>query len=79
MSAITITVPDELAERLRSKQDRLAEILELGLRDLKVENESGYAGAAEVLEFLARLPSPEEMLNLRPKAHQRMQIKPADV
>lgn len=66
MSAITITVPDELAERLRAQQDRLPEILEMGLRDLSAENENGFVGATEVLEFLARLPSPEEMLNLQP-------------
>jgi len=61
MSAITLKVPDELAERLRHQQRRLPEILELGLRELN----------AEVLEFLAGLPSPKEILNLRPS--QRLQ------
>ena len=66
MSVITLKVPDELAERLRSQQERLPEILELGLRELHRETQSGFEGAAEVLEFLAELPSPEEILNLRP-------------
>jgi hypothetical protein len=66
MSAITLKVPDELAERLRNQQARLPEILELGLRELNAGTQSGFGGAAEVLEFLAGLPSPEEALNLRP-------------
>ena len=65
MSAITVTVPDELAERLRNRQD-LPEILELGLRELGAEGPNGFEGAAAVLEFLASLPSPDEILNLRP-------------
>jgi hypothetical protein len=59
-------VPDELADRLRARQDRISEILELGLRDLDAEDDNGFVGAAEVLEFLAQLPTPEQMLDLRP-------------
>ncbi|MBI3698442.1 MAG: hypothetical protein HY238_26830 [Acidobacteria bacterium] len=66
MSAITLKVPDELAQRLRNQQKRLPEILELGLRELNAETQTGFGGAAEVLELLASLPSPEEILNLRP-------------
>ena len=47
MSAITLKVPDELAERLRSQQERLPEILELGLRELNAETQSGFEGAAQ--------------------------------
>ena len=32
-SAITPTIPDDLAERLRNHQERLPEILEFGLRE----------------------------------------------
>ena len=66
MSAITLKLPDELAERLRNHEGRLPEILELGLRELNAGGQSGFEGAAEVLEFLAGLPGPEETLNLRP-------------
>ena len=66
MSAFTLTVPDELAERLRNREDRLPQILELGLRELDAEAQGRFEGAAEVLEFLAGLPTPEEILNFRP-------------
>jgi hypothetical protein len=66
MSAITLKLPDRLAERLRKHEGRLPEILELGLRELNAEGQSRFDGAAEVLEFLASLPDPEEILKLRP-------------
>ena len=66
MSAITLKVPDELADRLRNHQDRLPEILELGLRELNAEAQGRFEGAAEVLELLAGLPGPEDILKLRP-------------
>ena len=66
MSAITLQLPDELTERLRGQEHRLAEILELGLRDLNADRQAGFAGATGVLEALAGLPSPQEVLALRP-------------
>src|SRR5437870_5619659 len=66
MSTITLQVPDELADRLRDHEARLPEILELGLRELNAETQGRFEGAAEVLEFLAGLPGPEEILKLRP-------------
>jgi hypothetical protein len=66
MSAITFDLPDDLAERLRALADRLPRILELGLRELGVSSPSEFSGTAEVLEFLATLPTPEETLALRP-------------
>ncbi len=65
MSAIRLTIPDDLAERLRNHQERLPEILELGLRELNAGSHKGFEGAAEVLEFLAGLPSPEAILSLK--------------
>ena len=75
MSALTLKVPDELAERLRHHEDRLVNILELGLRELTAEREGRFQGAAEVLEFLASLPSPEEILKLRPSEHLASRIE----
>ena len=67
MSAITLDLPDDLAERLRSLIDRLPRILALGIHELDA-SPSQFAGTSEVLEFLATLPSPEETLALRPSA-----------
>jgi hypothetical protein len=64
---LTLTIPDELATRLRTVEDRLPEILELGLREW-LSTPPGYAGLNDLLETLARLPSPEEVLALRPTA-----------
>lgn len=74
-SAITLKLPDELAERLRKHEERLPEILELGLRELYAETQSGFAGASDVLEFLASLPSPEEILSLRPSERLRREVQ----
>ncbi len=64
MSAITLHIPDDLAERLRGREDQLTQILELGLRELN--SPAGFAGTSDVLELLASLPKPEEILALRP-------------
>jgi len=71
MSPITLLVPKDLAERLHVRQERLSEILELGLRELNAAALAGFEGAAEVFEFLASLPSPEEILELRPSERLR--------
>lgn len=63
---VTLDIPEELATRLSSLEDRLPQILELGLRELVAISQAGFAGTAEVLEFLAQLPTPEEIIALRP-------------
>jgi hypothetical protein len=65
---ITIQVSDELAGRLRSRSVDLPHLLELGLRELDAQSQLEFDGAADVLEFLAGLPAPEEVLALRPSA-----------
>ena len=62
---LTVTIPDDLASRLRPVGDRLPQVLELGLRQINVPP-GDFAGLADVLEALARLPSAEEVLALRP-------------
>lgn len=47
-------------------QDQLPQILELGLRKWYADAQVGFFGLAEILEFLANLPSPEEILALKP-------------
>jgi hypothetical protein len=66
MASITLSLPEELASQIRAQQEQLPRILELGLRELNASGQSGFDGAADVLELLAALPTPEEILNLRP-------------
>lgn len=63
---VTLTIADDLASRLRPYEDRLPEILELGMRELRARGDSGYGGVTSVLETLAALPDPAEVLTLRP-------------
>src|SRR5262249_44989097 len=68
---VTLNIPDELAGRLRRLQlseDQLRRVLELGLQKWNTAQPSEFAGVADVLETLARLPTPEEVLALRPAA-----------
>ena len=66
MASIALSLPDDLASHLRVQQEQLPRILELGLRELNAGGQSGFEGAADVLELLAALPTPEEILKLRP-------------
>ena len=66
MSPITLNVPDELAMRLRPLENQLPRILELGLREVSAMAQPGFVGAAQVMEFMASLPTPAETLALRP-------------
>lgn len=63
---IKIDLPQELAARLKPMENQLPRILELGLRELNAITQTEFAGAADILEFLAGLPEPEEVLALRP-------------
>ncbi|MFI5458816.1 MAG: hypothetical protein ACHRXM_25590 [Isosphaerales bacterium] len=71
---LTLTIPDELATRLRSVEERLPEILELGLREW-LSTPPDYAGLSDLLETLARLPSPQEVLAMRPAANLQNRIE----
>lgn len=66
METMTLDIPDELAKQLRPIADRLPRILELGLREFNASNEGGFQGAADVYDFLANLPTPKEIIALRP-------------
>ena len=71
---ITLTVPEELAQRLRPLEKELPQILELGIRAWSARGEPGFSGLTDVLETLASLPTPEEILSLRPSAALQEQI-----
>ena len=65
---ITLTIPDDLAGRLRIVEKELPQILELGIREWRARGEVGFPGMAGILETLASLPTPEEILALRPSS-----------
>lgn len=71
---ITLELPNELAERLESQKHRLPQILEFGLRELNSVTTLGYKNSSEVLEFLAALPTPEEIIAFKPSEDFQKQI-----
>ena len=66
--AITVQVPDTLAQRLEQFNDQLPDILERGLRDLLTESATTIHDEQTVIEILASQPSPEQVLALRPSS-----------
>jgi hypothetical protein len=68
---ITLDIPDDIATTV---QDNLPQILVLGLREMNANPNNGFSGLTEILQFLAKLPSPQEVLNLRlaPDAQQEI-------
>lgn len=62
---ITVNIPDELAMRLDPLKDELPQILMLGLREIEANPSNGFSGLTQILEFMASLPSPQEILALR--------------
>ena len=60
---LTIEIPDQLARQLEPERERLAEIIARGLRRTW---SAGSALRREVVSFLARRPSGDEILVFRP-------------
>jgi hypothetical protein len=71
---VTIDLPENLAVHLESNKGQLEKILELGLRELRASSLVGYKSLAEVLEFLAGLPTAEEIIALRPSKELQNEI-----
>ena len=65
---ITLTIPEELVSRLRPIEKDLPQILDLGIRAWSARGQAGFSGLTDILEALASLPTPEEILALRPSA-----------
>jgi hypothetical protein len=72
---ITVTIPDELARQLRPVEKELPHILELGIRAWNARGQSEFSGLNDVLETLASLPTPEEILALRPSGSLQARIE----
>lgn len=71
MVEITIKVPDALAERLSSVQDRLPEVLALGLEELSPLPNRVYR---YILEFLISRPSPEALMRFGPTPEMQSRV-----
>jgi hypothetical protein len=71
---VTFDLPDEVVAQLNIFEDKLPQILELGLRELNAVTQVGFSGLAEVVEFLASLPTPEAIIALRPSETLQTQI-----
>jgi hypothetical protein len=71
---ITFDLSEELISRLNSIEDKLPQVIELGLRELNANPQEGFNGVAEILEFLATLPTPEAIIALRPSQELQTQI-----
>lgn len=63
---LTLDISDDLAIRINARSNALPRVLRLGLRELLAEDLGGFKGFSDVLEFLACLPTPQEILALRP-------------
>jgi hypothetical protein len=74
MQQMTVELPDDLALRLSPLRSQLPQILEMGLREWNSDVTAEFSGLAEVLECLAGLPTPEEILALRPSEKLTEQI-----
>jgi hypothetical protein len=59
---ITLELPDDIAATVN--KENLPQILTLGLREINANPLTGFSGLTEILEFLAKLPSPQEILAL---------------
>lgn len=71
---VTIDLPENLAANLQSHKGKLSRIFELGLREFEASSSVGYKSVADVLEFFAGLPAPDEILGLRPSAEMQEKI-----
>lgn len=71
---ITLDIPEELFIKLGRLDQSALQVLELGVNELIARPQPGFMGFAEVLDFLANLPTPEEILALRPSPSLQAQI-----
>jgi len=66
---LTVEVPGELAPQLSAAGDEnLPQILALGLREWRSREGAEFPGLNAIIERLAQLPDPQDVLALRPSA-----------
>ena len=66
---IVLDVPNQLGEQLQKFPGRLVEVLEIGLRELQIEQPTNFKDEEEILDLLASQPTPEQIISLKPSAH----------
>ena len=71
MVEMTVQIPPKLALKLRPVQDRLVEIIELGLRAI---TPAQYALHSEVIEFLASGPASQAIVAFRPSTEAQARV-----
>lgn len=71
MVEMTVQMPPQLALRLRPIQNRLVEIIELGLRAI---TPAQYGLHSEVIEFLASGPTLQAIVAFRPSAKAQARV-----
>jgi hypothetical protein len=72
---LTLEISDDIAVRINALPNALPRVLMLGLRELNAEDLSGFKSYSEVLEFLASLPPPQEILALKPSNALRAEME----
>lgn len=65
MSSVTLTLPDDLAERMRDLADRIPRTFEVALRSVLRADAPTVDAVDEVTQFLTTLPTPEQILAFR--------------
>lgn len=65
---LTIQVPDALARELQHIEDRLPEVLERGLRELRAETSETPQNERSIIQVLTSFPTTEQVLALRPSS-----------
>lgn len=71
---VTLDLPEELWGAISGLEAQIPQVLLLGLQELRSRPQEGFHGFAEVFEFLAGLPTPEEVLALRPSVSFQTQL-----
>ena len=71
---VTLDLPEELAADLSRFPEQSASIVAAGLREVSVPVGGQFHGLAQVLDKLAELPAPQEVLALRPSEELQARI-----
>lgn len=65
MSTVTLTLPDDLAERVSDLAERIPRTFEVALRTVLRTDAPSVDAVDEVTQFLATLPTPDQILAFR--------------
>lgn len=71
---IIVEIPDSLGERLQPFRDRLAEVLERGLRELLNDQSGEFVDDQEIIALLVSQPTPEQILAIRPSSELQTRV-----